>query len=386
METGNLSFEQGPIRPPSEAQSLLIRVTRNCPWNQCLFCPVYKGKKFSLRPVEEIKKDIKAAKAIASDIKGISLKMGSSGAVDEQVVRNIFADDSYSESYKAVAAWLFYGTGAVFLQDADNFVMKTSDLVDVLKCLKDSLPGIKRITTYSRSRTIVRKSLESLKQIRDAGLNRVHIGLESGYDPLLKFMRKGVSAEQHITAGRLVIDAGMELSEYVMPGLGGTAMWREHAIETARVLNRINPHFIRLRSLRIPPSIPLYGKVESGEFRPMTDEMVVKEIRLIIETLDGITSTVTSDHIMNLLEDVSGKLPDDKPRMLEAIAAFERLDPADRVIYRIGRRAGAYRSPADLKNDELTYMKIKGLMSEINLKEGAQGLERFIDELADRYV
>jgi len=386
MKSGNMSFEQGPIRPPSEAQSLLIRVTRNCPWNQCLFCPVYKGKKFSLRTVEEITKDIRAAKNIASDIKSLSWEMGLSGAVNEHLIRHIFEGGAFSEQYRSVAAWLFYGTGAVFLQDADNLVMKAADLVEVLKCLREEFPEITRVTTYSRSRTIVRKSLDSLKKIRDAGLNRVHIGLESGYDPLLKFMRKGVSAEQHVTAGRLVIEAGMELSEYVMPGLGGTAMWREHAIETARVLNRINPHFIRLRSLRIPPSIPLYGKVRSGEFVQSGDELVVKEIRLFIETLDGITSIVTSDHIMNLLEDVSGKLPGDKARMLEAIGEYERLSPSDRIIYRIGRRAGEYRNPGDLKTDDYTYGKIRGLMNEITRVEGAPGLERFINELADRYV
>lgn len=386
MKSGSICFEQGPIRPPSEAQSLLIRVTRNCPWNQCLFCPVYKGKKFSLRTVEEITKDILAAKDIASDIRSLSRETGLSGAVDERLIRRIFEGGSFSESYRSVAAWLFYGTGAVFLQDADNLVMKTDDLVEVLRCLREEFPEITRVTTYSRSRTIVRKSLDSLKKIRDAGLNRVHIGLESGYDPLLKFMRKGVSAEQHVNAGRLVIEAGMELSEYVMPGLGGTEMWREHAIETARVLNRINPHFIRLRSLRIPSFIPLYGKVKSGEFIQSGDELVVKEIRLFIETLDGITSTVTSDHIMNLLEDVSGKLPGDKAGMLEAIEAYENLTPSDRIIYRIGRRAGEYRSPADLKTDDYTYGKISGIMNEIIRVEGAPGLERFINELADRYV
>ncbi len=138
------------------------------------------------------------------------------------------------------------------MQDADNLIMKTDKLAEVLKFLREKFPEITRVTTYSRSRTVIKKSPDDLKQIREAGLDRIHIGLETGYDPLLKFMKKGVTADQHIEAGRNVIEAGMELSEYVMPGLGGQEMWREHALETARVLNRINPHFIRLRSLRIP--------------------------------------------------------------------------------------------------------------------------------------
>ncbi|RLB09562.1 MAG: radical SAM protein, partial [Deltaproteobacteria bacterium] len=253
----NLSFELGPIRPPNEARSLLLRFTRNCPWNQCLFCPAYKGKKFSLRSVDEIKKDIQAARDIADEIKEISWRLGYSGEVNDEVISYIFARADYNECYRMVAVWLYYGTGACFLQDADNLLMKTDDLVEALLFLREKFPEITRITTYSRARTVVRKSVESLKRIREAGLDRVHIGLESGYDPVFKFMRKGVSAAQHIEAGRKLIEAGMELSEYVMPGLGGQRWWREHAIETAKVLNQINPHFIRLRSLRIPKRVPL---------------------------------------------------------------------------------------------------------------------------------
>lgn len=380
------SFEQGPIRPPSEAQSLLLRLTRNCPWNQCLFCPVYKGAKFSLRGVDEIKRDIHSAKEIATDIKALSWKMGARGKVDEAVVRRIFASGHLSDQYKSVAAWLYYGTGSVFLQDADNLVMRTDDLVEVLSTLREAFPEITRVTTYSRSRTIVRKSPDSLRRIREAGLDRVHVGLESGYDRLLKFMKKGVTGEQHILAGRLIIEAGMELSEYVMPGLGGAEMWREHAIKTAEVLNKINPHFIRLRSLRVPPSVPLYEKMTNGEFRQQSDEMIVEEIRLFIEHLEGITSVVTSDHIMNLLEDVSGRLPEDKPRMLEAIDSYRGLPETDKIIYRLGRRAGAYRAPGDLKADALTYAKIKALVEDISRKQGTEGVDLFISQLADRYI
>ncbi len=386
ISTIPLEFEQGPIRPPNEARSLLLRITRNCPWNQCLFCPVYKKQKFSLRTTEEVKKDIQTAKDFADDIKAISWKMGESGQVTAPVINYILSNHNYSYSYKSVAMWLYYGTGACFLQDADNLILKTKDLVEMLRFLREKFPELTRVTTYSRSRTVSRKSLDELKEIKEAGLDRVHIGMESGYDPVLKFVKKGVTAERHIDAGTKVIDAGMSLSEYIMPGLGGKAMWREHAIETAKVLNRINPHFIRLRSLRVPERTLLYQKIVSGEFEMLTDDEVVEEIKLFIETLDDtLTSTLTSDHIMNLLEEVRGKLPDDKQRMLEIIDKYQKLPEDQRLIYRIGRRGGLYSSTDDLVGNQKNYEKIKKLASELSEK-GPDETERFITEISNQYI
>ncbi len=381
-----VSFEQGPIRPPNEARSLLLRVTRNCPWNRCLFCPVYKRRKFSLRTVEEIKQDIQTARDMYDDIKALSWKLGYRGEINDAVVSQIYSSRGYSDAFRNVAAWAYYGTNACFLQDADNLIMKTDDLVEVLTFLRSKFPEITRVTTYTRSRTVVRKSVEALTRIREAGLDRIHIGLETGYDPLLKFMKKGVSAEQHIDAGRRVLAAGMELSEYVMPGLGGQQMWREHAEETARVLNAINPHFIRLRSLRVPRRVPLFEKLQDGSFVMQTDDMLVEEIRVFISRLEGITSTVTSDHIMNLLEEVSGRLPDDKQKMLDVIRRYQELPDTDRLIYRVGRRGGTYRSTDDLQNDPATYRKIQSLVEEVMAREGAEGVEKFISEMVDRYI
>lgn len=380
------SFEQGPIRPPNEARSLLLRLTRNCPWNQCLFCPVYKDQKFSLRTVDEIKEDIQTARNIADDIQELSHKLGRSGAVDDAVISRISGGSGFSQCYRGMAVWMYYGTSACFLQDADNLIMKTDDLVTVLTFLREKFPEISRVTTYSRSKTVSLKSLESLKQIRKAGLNRVHIGLETGYDPLLRFIKKGVSAAVHVEAGRKLIDAGMEVSEYVMPGLGGQAMWREHATETARVLNQINPHFIRLRSLRVPDRVALSEKVKDGSFVMQTDDALAEEIRVFIEALDGITSKVSSDHIMNLLEDVSGKLPEDKPAMLKVIQSYQQLAEKERIIFRLGRRAGVYRSIEDLRRDPETHQKISRLIQEIEDSEGATGVEQYISEMVDRYI
>ena len=386
MNQDRFSFEQGPIRPPNEARSLLLRLTRNCPWNQCQFCPVYKKRKFSLRTVEEIKEDIQTARDIADEIKALSWRLGSAGEVTDQVISPILNSSQYSESYRSIAVWLYYGTGACFLQDADNMIMKTRDLVEVLEFLREKFPEITRVTTYSRSRTVVRKSIESLAKIHMAGLDRVHIGLETAYDPLLKLMKKGVTGAQHIEAGRKLVEAGIELSEYVMPGLGGQEMWREHATATAKALNQINPHFIRLRSLRVPSHVPLYQKLKDGSFTMQTDDMLAEEIKLFITTLEGITSTVTSDHIMNLLEEVSGRLPDDKEKMLEVIRKYQELPDAERIVYRIGRRGGAYRSIDDLNRDPVTYEKLKKLVHDISSKDGDRGLEKFITDMVDRYI
>jgi radical SAM superfamily enzyme YgiQ (UPF0313 family) len=380
------SFEQGPIRPPNEARSLLLRVTRNCPWNRCMFCPVYKGRRFSLRSVEEIKEDIQTARDIADDIKALSWKLGLNGRVADQVVSHVFSSPDYSDAYRSIAAWLHYGTGACFLQDADNLIMPTEDMVEVLQFLREKFPEIRRVTTYSRSRTIVRKSVEALRKMKEAGLNRIHVGLESGYDPVLKMMKKGVTGAQHVEAGQKVVAAGIELSEYVMPGLGGRERWREHAVATAEVLNRINPHFIRIRSLRVPDRVPLFELLQEGKFEMQTDDMLAEEIKLFIQTLSEITSVVTSDHIMNLLEEVSGKLPEDKNKMLEVVERYQKLPDSERLIYRVGRRGGAFRSTEDLQRDPATCQKIRNLILELKAKGGMDEVEKFITGMVDQYI
>lgn len=345
-----LTFEQGPIRPPSEARSLLLRVTRNCSWNKCKFCSVYKGYQFERRSVEEVRADIDTVAEIIKTIKGLSWKMGFAGTVTPHVAQYFSERASYGFAFQSVAAWLYYGTQAVFLQDGNNLILKAENLAEMLNYLNEKVPGISRITTYSRSQTVSKKSVDELKMVCEAGLNRVHIGLESGSDRVLKFMNKGVTAEGHIRGGRNIIEAGMELSEYFMPGLGGRAMWKEHALETARVLNAINPHFIRLRTLHVRSSIPLYEDVESGAFELRTPDETVEEIRLFIENLEGITSYLASDHIGNMLQDVEGRFPEDKPKMLEALDRYLDLDKETRLRYQIGRVMGLYNGVGDMDN------------------------------------
>lgn len=386
MTRDAMQFEQGPIRPPNEAASLLLRFTRNCPWNRCLFCPVYKGRRFSRRTAAEIREDILAARRIADEVLETSWRLGYGGAVNEAVAGAALQRLSRHASARSVVAWLYYGTGSCFLQDADNLVLPPGELAELLGFLRTTFPEIRRVTTYARSRTAVTRRTEELRRIREAGLDRVHLGLESGSDAVLRFMQKGVSAAQHVEAGRRLIEAGLEVSLYVMPGLGGRALWREHAVETARVLNRINPHFIRLRSLRVPRRAPLHEKLEAGEFELPSDDEVVEEIRVFLEHLEGITSTIASDHIMNLLEEVEGKLPEDRERMLAAIRDYQALPAEERLVFRVGRRGGAFRSPRDLERDPAAAAKIRRLIEEVRTREGSEGVERFVTELVDQYV
>ena len=348
------AFEMGPIRPPSEAQSLLIRVTRNCPWNKCEFCHTYKGESFSFRSVEEIKKDIDQVKAIADEIRHLSWQMGFAGRVNREVLRVFFSQpERPSQDYQSVAGWLYFGGSQVFLQDANSLIAKTSELVEILAHLREKFPSINRITSYARARTLAKKSVGELKELRQAGLSRIHVGMETGYDTLLQYMKKGVTAKEQIQGGRNVVESGISLSEYIMPGLGGQRWWREHAVESARVLNQINPDFIRLRTLYVRKNMALYDKVEKGEFLRPVDDQIVSEIRLFIETLDGIHSTVVSDHILNLLEEVQGKLPEEKERILAVVDRYLALPADQRFPFRVGRRIGYYRNLDDLQDSDL---------------------------------
>ena len=377
-------IEQGPIRPPSESKSLLLRLTRNCPWNKCLFCPVYKGTTFSRRSLPEIKQEIDQLGHIVNDIQDVSAKLGFSGRITGKVISHIYPSKDYNPIYRHVAHWLYFGEGSVFLQDANSLIMKPEDLAEILNYLRQKVPGIRRITSYARSRTLARRGADQLVMLREAGLNRIHIGLESGYDPVLRFMKKGSTAADHIQAGCLVKEAGISLSEYVMPGLGGKRWWREHALATAHVLNRINPDFIRLRSLRVPKTAPLFEKVDNGHIELLDDDEVVREIRLFIENLDGITSTITSDHIMNLLEEISGILPDDKKKMLASADRYLDLDEGERIIYKVGRWGGAYRRLDDLRDPEIRG-KIEQVIHQWNLETSGQ-VDEILKEMADQYI
>ncbi len=378
-------FEQGPIRPPSEAYSLLLRISRNCPWNKCEFCHIYKKEKFSLRTLEEIKEDIDNIRDIVKEIKELSWRSGFGGEINAVLVNNILQNPKYyPDGYRSVALWLYDGAKNVFLQDADSLILKTDQLVEILKYLKETFPTVDRITTYGRAKTVSKKDVNELRELFDAGLSRIHIGLESGYDYLLQYMRKGVTSKEHIEAGKKVRESGISLSEYVILGLGGKRFWKEHAVETAKVLNQINPDFIRVRTLKVLKIMPLYQKIEDGDFTLLNDDEIVHEERLLIENLEGITSIFKSDHILNLLEEVEGKLPEDKNEMLSVIDQYLSLSEEEKINFKLGRRAGLYRSLKDLSNPSLRS-EVDRALRQIDLND-PKGLERVLSELTDAYI
>lgn len=345
-------FEMGPIRPPSEGQdqSLLVRVVRNCPWNKCLFCRTYKNEKFGYRSLEEVKEDIDVAKALHDEIKKASWKSGLGGNVTNELVMGIVSgnpdvyrngDELPLHNLVNMANWIVSGARTVFLQDADAPIMRTPELVEVIKYLKRNFPTIERVTSYGRAKTCSKKSLSELESLYHAGLSRLHVGLESGSNRVLNFMRKGVTREEHITGGKKVAESGISLSEYVMPGLGGRKWSREHAIDSATALSEIDPDFIRIRSLAVRSGSPLTSKVENGEFEPLTEDELVEEIRLFVENLDC-HSYIISDQMVNLLPEVEGQLPQDKGKILERISRYQQRPLMERLEFSLRRRMKSY--------------------------------------------
>jgi radical SAM superfamily enzyme YgiQ (UPF0313 family) len=181
-------YDYPPYRPPSEAESLLVRVTRGCPWNKCTFCSMYKKRRFERRPLEEVFKDIETAHRI------------------------------YGSQMRTV-----------FIGDSNSLILDCKSFEKILRHLYQHFPSIERVTTYARARTLCKKSIEELRMIRRAGLTRLHIGLETGDPELLKEIRKGASPEEMVEGSVQAKEAGFEVSLYVLAGIGGLAYWRQHA-------------------------------------------------------------------------------------------------------------------------------------------------------------
>ncbi len=269
-------YDFPPYRPPSEANSLLLRVTRGCPWNRCAFCSMYKDMPFERRPIEEIMNDITAAQELYGD-----------------AVRTVFIGDS------------------------NSIVIRTDDFIRILQALYTAFPQIERVTSYGRAKTLHKKSAEDLKRLRDAGLTRLHVGLETGDRKVLELIQKGATPEEMVSAGLKAKKAGFEYSLYVLLGIGGDERWEQHARGTAAVLNQINPHFIRVRTFIPQPGCVLYEHIKAGTFKKAAHETILREQKKLIEHLD-VTSTYLSDHLSNYVS-VNGKLPEDKHEMISAI-------------------------------------------------------------------
>ena len=371
-------IEQGPIRPPSEAYSLLIRVTRNCPWNKCAFCITYKDEQFSRRSVEEVQQDIDTVAAVVEQIRQISQQLGLSGEVNSQVVNEAAR---YGHLPYHVALWLYSGAQNVFLQDANSLIMKTNDLAQIIQYLRTALPSVTRVTTYARANTVTRKSIDELKALQEAGLNRIHMGMESGSDTVLQMIQKGITANQLVEAGLKIKDANISLCMYIMPGLGGREHTRQHALETAAVINQANPDYLRFRTLSVLKNTPLHDMMTSGAFTPLGEDEVVIEQRLLLDALTGVTTTIVSDHMRNLLQELEGTLPDDRDKLLGIIDRYLGMTPRDRANFQLGRRAGVYAVMDDMQNPARASY-IEKLLENIHTPEQ---LQTALSELRSQY-
>jgi radical SAM superfamily enzyme YgiQ (UPF0313 family) len=375
-------FEVGPIRPPSEADSLLLRITRNCPWNKCKFCGLYKGEKFSVRPLTHVMKDIDLVKRFCDEIEAtVTLPEDKRRRRLDEIQAPL--NESEWMAFHAALNWWRGGMRSIFLQDANSLIMKPDNLVEVLGYLRTTFPQIERITSYARSSSMARISDEDVTRIAEAGLNRIHIGMESASDEVLDLVQKGVNKEAHIIAGQKVKQAGIELSEYFMPGLGGEKLSRAHALETAHAMNRIDPDFIRIRTLAIPGETELYLDCRAGRFSKMGDIETARELLLFLEHLDGITSTVKSDHVLNLFEEVEGKLPGDKESMTAPIKEFLSMYSQQQVLYMVGRRAGVFRRLGDM-NDPVRLRHAENARQAHNVT--IENVDDFTAEMVKRFI
>ena len=364
-------FELGPIRPPSEAYSLLLRINRGCGWNKCRFCGFYRDIPFSIRSAEDIKKDIDRIKYWVDVFQGRVAQAGNPQTEGEQ------------EACYMAYNWIQSGMKSVFFQDGNSILMNPDGMIEVLEYLKATFPQIQRITSYARSDTINRLSLERLTRYRELGLNRFHIGLETGNDYILKLMNKGVDKATQIQAGIKAKAAGIEINEFYMPNMGGREYARESALDTADVMNQVNPDFIRIRSMALAENLEMYENYRSGMLTRPNDIETIQEIRLFIENLHGITSVVDSDHILNILLELRGKLPEGKDRMLATIDRFLEMPEDTQNIFRLGRRIGVMSNLRDL-NNHILVDKVKQTMDRSGIDK--TNIDAVCDQLMIRCI
>lgn len=265
-------------RPPGEWKSYLLQCTIGCSNNQCTFCGMYKEKKFRIRPTEEILEDIDMARA-------------------------------------------YYGPGLqrVFLMDGDAIIIKTEDLLRILRKLYDTFPALEKVTLYAGPRSTLSKTPEELKALHDAGLSRAYLGVESGSDAVLKFIHKGVNAQQMLQAGQRLVEAGIDLWVTIILGITGEGGdWKEHILSTAKIINEMKPRHLSAMTFAPAKGTPLGDDVLAGRFKVYGPDHILEECRLLIEHLDVDPLHFTSNHASNYLP-LKGGLPEDREKFLSLI-------------------------------------------------------------------
>jgi hypothetical protein len=337
------SFEQGPIRPPSEAYSLLVRVIRNCTWNRCTFCPVYKGTKSSQRPLEDVLADVEAMAAAAAVLRAEGRGALHGGRLPGEAFQ--------------VMLFLHGGERHVFLQDADPLAVKPDKLAAVIARVRERFPTVERVTTYGRASTLARRTAAQLGMLREAGLTRVHLGLESGADEVLMAIDKGCTSGDLIAAGTNAVQAGLELCFYLMPGLGGREQAAAHVAGSARVIRAVaaaapaeRPLVVRLRTAAVVPGTPLAARQAAGEFVLPDDVEVAEELRDLLERLGDARLELRSDHALNLLPGLEGSLPVDRERLLGMLDGLLALPREQQARFAVGARLGLFGEIGDLED------------------------------------
>ena len=263
-------------RPPSEAYSLIVQATYGCSHNTCAFCSMYKDKRFALRPLDEVLEDFRLARA----------------------------------AYARV--------GRVFLADGDALVRRAEDLYRILDTVRDLFPECERVTCYASPASIKLHTEAELRALREKGLTMAYMGLESGSDTVLRKMRKGSTAAEIVEMGQKLRRCGIALSVTGITGLGGPDLLEEHAAETARAFNAMNPEYIGMLTLMVEPGTPLYDWVREGSFRLLDQPQILRETRLLVEALDSPGSVFRMNHASNYLS-LRGTLNGDKEAMLRTL-------------------------------------------------------------------
>lgn len=342
------TFRIGPIRPPSEATSLLLQVTNGCTWNKCRFCRIYRHTKFKAYSADSIRRDIDTMVLYAQRARRHRDSRGR-WDIDSLNREIMMSKGDERQCFYMVANWLVNGGENVFLQDGNTTALSSGRLTDVLVYLRQAFPGIKRITSYGRAENLSRISAEEFAELKAAGLDRIHSGFESGSDAVLSLINKGTTAQQEITAGRNIKAGGIELSVYFMPGIGGRDLTAENPEGMAEVINSISPDFVRIRTAVVKPGTELYDDFLTGKYTLCSDDEKILEIRRLIEASETEGTVLVSDHIINLLQQVSGRLDTDRNRMLGIIDGYLGMPEEERVMFRLARRMAKVISPDDMK-------------------------------------
>ncbi len=269
-------YEGNIFRPPSEARSLILQATIGCSWNRCTFCTAFDGKKFRAKTLEDIIKDVDKVYPFYKDIRKI------------------------------------------FLADANALCMETEDLASTLEYLYSRFKDLGRVTLYGGPIDIQRKSLDELKRLKEAGLQMIYMGLESGSAEVLKKVRKGATPDMMIEAGKKVKAAGIKFSVMVILGLGGQELSEVHARESAKVLSAMDPDYAAALTLLLEPGAEILKEIEEGKMTLISPEQSLKEIRTIIEGMDVTNCVFRSNHPSNYVP-IKGNLPEDRAKMLSEI-------------------------------------------------------------------